>query len=89
MPCGEPVGFLLPPPTFGRWFEVYHLETGSVYGVLTAPAGEELKKEDFCQEMCVCVLVIRACVNFSRAHVEENATKTCNKKDQVTMGSVF
>lgn len=80
----------MPPPTFGRWFEVYHLETGSVYGVLTAPAGEELKKEDFAKKcVCVCVLVIRARVNFSRAHVEENATKTCNKKDQVTMDGFF
>lgn len=39
--------------------------------------------------VCVCVLVIRACVIFSRAHVEENAIKTCNKKDQVTMDRFF
>lgn len=78
MPCGEPVGFLLPPPTFGRWFEVYHLETGSVYGVLTAPA------------VCVCVCISHQGVcDFFSGPCWRKCHQNLQQKGPSDDGSVF
>ena len=73
MPCGESVGFLRPLPPLGAGLRCI------TWKQVRSMVSWRHRR----------VLVIRACVNFSRAHVEENATKTCNKKCQVTMGSFF